>query len=78
MLALGSAGSPAQTAAHLFDPGTNSWTPAGQMAVHRYGYTATLLPDGKVLVAGGLDADAAASAALASAEVFDPGTWSPG
>ncbi len=66
------------TVAYLFDPGAGSWTPAGTMAVHGYGYTATLLPDGKVLVAGGLDADAAdASAALASAELFDPGTWSP-
>jgi hypothetical protein len=78
VLALGALDSTAATAAYLFDPGTGSWTPAGQMAVHRYGYSATLLPDGRVLMAGGSDADAAdASAALASAELFDPGTWSP-
>jgi hypothetical protein len=48
------------------------------MAVHRYGYTVTLLPDDKVLVAGGSDEDAAdASAALASAELFDPGPGAP-
>ncbi len=69
---------PADTAAYLFDPGAGSWTPAGKMALHRAGYTATPLPDGKVLVVGGSDADAAdGNAALASAELFDPGTWSP-
>ncbi len=69
---------PTKTAAYLFDPGAGSWTPAGKLAVHRYAFTATLLSDGKVLVAGGSDADAAdANAALASVELFDPGTWSP-
>jgi len=49
------------------------------MAVARKLHTATLLPDGKVLVAGGVDSDDDASAkALASAELYDPrtGTWS--
>ena len=65
-------------AAYLFDPGAGSWTPAGMMDVHRAGYTVTPLPDGRVLVAGGSDPDAVdGNAALASAEVFDPGTWSP-
>ena len=62
VLALGAAkpgeDNPTTTAAYLFDPGAGSWTPAGKLAVHRYGYTATLLPDGRVLVAGGSDADA--------------------
>jgi Tol biopolymer transport system component len=82
VLALGAAkpgeDTPTRTAAYLFDPGAGSWTPAGKLDVHRYGYTATLLPDGKVLVAGGSDANAAdPNAALATAELFDPGTWSP-
>ena len=82
VLALGAAKpgeyTPTRTAAYLFDPGAGSWTAAGRTAVHRYGYTATLLPDGKVLVAGGSDADAKnPNAALATAELFDPGTWSP-
>jgi Tol biopolymer transport system component len=79
VLALGAAKpgeyNPTKTAAYLFDPGAGSWTPAGKLAVLRYGYTATPLPDGKVLVAGGSDGNA--NAALATAELFDPGTWSP-
>ncbi len=50
-----------------------SWTSTGSMATARYGHTATLLPDGRVLVAAG-----DATGASASAEVYDPatGTWS--
>jgi hypothetical protein len=40
------------------------------MATQRAAHTATLLPDGKVLVAGGFTGDGS----LASAEVFDPAT----
>jgi WD40 repeat protein len=43
------------------------------MSFARYFHTATMLPDGKVLVAGGFDG----SLTLASSELFDPitGTW---
>ena len=44
--------------------------PAGNMTVAREGHTATLLPNGKVLIAGGLDYDRL----LASAELYDPAT----
>src|SRR5262245_24205431 len=40
----------------------------GSLATARWFHTATLLPNGKVLVAGGWDA----SGALASAELYDP------
>jgi hypothetical protein len=52
-----------------------SWTTAGAGSLNtaRRHHSATLLPDGKVLVAGGQDA-----AELSSAELYDPrtGTWS--
>lgn len=46
--------------------------PVGPMLVTRQAHTATLLPDGKVLLAGGTDR----SVRLASAELFDPVTGS--
>ena len=51
------------------------WVPTGSLAQTRSGHTATLLPNGKVLVAGG----AGMGGILATAEVYDPvsGTWGP-
>jgi len=60
-------------------PAQGTWHSTGTMAVARKLHTATLLPDGKVLVAGGVDSnDDTSSRALASAELYDPhtGTWS--
>jgi WD40 repeat protein len=49
----------------------SSWTMTGSMSTARYSQTATLLPSGKVLVAGGVNG------VLSSAELYDPatGTW---
>ncbi|MFD9516229.1 kelch repeat-containing protein [Streptomyces sp. NPDC059979] len=66
--------------AELYHPGAGTWTPAGPMSGARYGHSATLLPDGRVLVAGGnRPRDARTVATLTTAELFDPdtGTWSP-
>jgi choice-of-anchor C domain-containing protein len=58
----------------LFDPATGTWSFTGSLATARSSHTTTLLPNGKVLVAGGYNG----GRQLASAELFDPadGTWS--
>ena len=55
--------------AELYDPATGAWSITGSLNVSRSGHTATLLPNGKVLVAG--DGNN-------TAEVYDPLTeaWS--
>jgi len=53
----------------LFDPANNSVRELGSLAEPRAGHTATLLGDGRVLVAGGYNGEY-----LSSLEVFDPST----
>jgi N-acetylneuraminic acid mutarotase len=56
----------------LYDPANGRWTAAAPLSNIRYGHTATLLPNGKVLVAGGYD-----GGFLSGAELYNPalGTW---
>jgi hypothetical protein len=60
--------------AELYDPASGTWTLTGAMATDRAYHTATLLPDGKVLVAGG-EQDGSPDGPFA--ELYDPinGTW---
>ena len=58
----------------LYDPDSGNWTATGKMITPRYNHTATQLPDGRVLVAGG---DVPPDHATDSAELYDPdtGAW---
>ncbi len=61
--------------AYLYDPIAGIWTPTGDLAAPRQGHTATLLPDGRVVVAGGFGDYGTPTPTFA--EIFDPadGTW---
>ncbi len=54
------------SSAEIYDPRTGTFTATGSMARARSGHTATLLPNGKVLIAGG--------SGDRSAELYDPNT----
>jgi Kelch motif/Galactose oxidase, central domain len=62
--------------AEIYDPKTGRFSRTGPMAAARIGQTATRLADGRILVAGGNDAE---YRPLASSELFDPktGKFSP-
>lgn len=70
----GLGGNVALTSAELWDPATGSWTAAAEMLAGQGGpgHTATLLPNGTVLVAGGYPA----GTMLATAALYDPATGS--
>jgi hypothetical protein len=52
----------------LYDPSAGTFAAGSNMTARRYGHTATLLPSGPVLIAGGWT-DARAD--LASAELYE-------
>src|SRR5213079_2417208 len=67
------------TSAELYDPASGSWSATGSLNTARYTHTATLLPNGKVLVTGGYNGS---GGSLTSAELYDTGlafdsTWQP-
>ena len=66
--------------AEIYSPATGSFVPTGSMNQARAFPAAALLPDGSVLVAGGLSINGfGQESVLAKAEIYDPatGTWTP-
>jgi hypothetical protein len=65
-------GLPAERTAETYDPIASTFKKTGSMASPRGWHTATLLPDGRVLITGGNSE--AGAVASATAELYDPGT----
>jgi hypothetical protein len=67
--------------AELYDPASGTWSVTGSMHKAREQFTATLLTDGEVLVAGGLNEGGFSGneKTYAESELYDPtsGTWTP-
>ena len=61
--------------AEVYHPASLAFSPSGTMLVPRQAHTATLLPDGKVLITGGIDGN---GDIVQQAELYDPasGTFS--
>lgn len=73
----------------IFDPTTETWSNAAPLSIPRAGSTANVLPDGRVLVAGGTKGDGQnrlfsvddlLTTSLRTTEIYDPATnsWSAG
>ncbi|MHC4513159.1 MAG: Kelch repeat-containing protein [Planctomycetota bacterium] len=58
--------------AEVYDPTANGWTAVTNMAVARATHTATLMPDGKVILTGGTSGTLLTPVAGASVQEFDP------
>ena len=52
----------------LYDPASGTWTPTNALTTARWQHTATLLPNGQVLVTGG----AGTGGYLATTELYNP------
>ena len=67
------------SSAELYDPATGKWTLTGHLGVGRGGHDATLLPNGQVLVSGGVTFGSPDTIVLNTAELYDPaaGQWTP-
>jgi Fe-S cluster assembly iron-binding protein IscA len=73
------AGGQSLASAELYDPAHGTFTSTGSMNSPRAAATATVVDNGKVLIAGGSAVGGREGGALASAELYDPatGTFTP-
>ena len=61
--------------AELYNPSTGTFSATGSMSVPRWGQTTTLLRDGRVLIAGGVNSSSTAVGSVTNtAEIYDPAT----
>lgn len=60
--------------AELYDPVTGTFTATGSMSTSRIFHTATVLENGKVLIAAGLSPSSNGNTFLSSSELYDPGS----
>jgi hypothetical protein len=62
----------------VYDPVAGTFAPTGSLSIPRVYHTATLLPNGRVLVAGGSTPVGGVLVATETAEIYDPsmGLWS--
>ena len=71
--ARGSTNDAGVTTAQTYQPATGLWTPIAAMPEPRISGQAVRLPDGRVLIAGGIFANSSdGSNALKTAVIFDP------
>jgi len=66
----------------LYDPSSDSWSPAASMSIPREDHATTMLPDGSVVVSGGQSTVCATSASVCTkktVERYDPqgDAWTP-
>ena len=77
--AISGADSSTLASAELYDPIAKTFTNTGALATARYSHTASVLPDGRVLIVGGWSGAVTATGsyagkAVATAEVYDAGS----
>jgi hypothetical protein len=80
LVAGGSNGDQTTNWVDLYDPVAGTWTSAASMNTFRRSHSATLLPDGTVLVTGGDTNGNIPTAIQATTEIYDPAsdTWTLG
>jgi Tol biopolymer transport system component len=61
-----------QSSTEIYDPATGNFSPTGSMGAPRDGHSATLLDDGRVLIAGGEDIGSNGGIPVPSAVLYQP------